>query len=152
MDRTVYSKFAFAYFNAKTKQTNHLGIDIRSNKAHLLFRYKKLERCESETTFCRFVISVKDRIRAWFCFMFAGDHVIKPIDWSSHLDETFKSNYETDRSLMWQYYASTSGFLRHYPGTIYIILKLQHIQSSLICDPKTSNNNRSRYKCLMTWF
>ncbi|XP_065211727.1 voltage-dependent calcium channel subunit alpha-2/delta-3-like [Planococcus citri] len=44
------------------------------------------------------------------------DRVIEPIVWSEKLDETFKENYDKDTSLMWQYFASTSGFLRHFPA------------------------------------
>lgn len=47
---------------------------------------------------------------------YVGDKVIQPIHWSADLDYIFKENYEKDPSLMWQYFASTSGFLRHYPG------------------------------------
>lgn len=52
-----------------------------------------------------------------YFFVIAGDKVIEPILWSLKLDETFRENYDTDPSLMWQYFASTSGFLRHFPGT-----------------------------------
>ncbi|XP_025423406.1 voltage-dependent calcium channel subunit alpha-2/delta-3 isoform X3 [Sipha flava] len=42
--------------------------------------------------------------------------VIKAIKWSEHLDETFKKNYEKDPRLSWQYFGSTTGFMRQYPA------------------------------------
>ena len=42
--------------------------------------------------------------------------VINAIDWSRKLDEIFKDNYERDPSLSWQYFGSSTGFLRQYPA------------------------------------
>lgn len=39
------------------------------------------------------------------------------ISWSSHLDPLFTNNLEGDAALSWQYFGSSSGFLRRYPGT-----------------------------------
>lgn len=38
------------------------------------------------------------------------------IEWSEVLDEVFTDNYRTDPALSWQYFGSSSGVLRHYPG------------------------------------
>nr|CAD7588141.1 unnamed protein product [Timema genevievae] len=38
------------------------------------------------------------------------------IEWSGYLDPLFENNYETDPSLSWQYFGSSSGFLRRYPA------------------------------------
>ncbi|XP_023946898.1 voltage-dependent calcium channel subunit alpha-2/delta-4 isoform X1 [Bicyclus anynana] len=38
------------------------------------------------------------------------------IGWSEHLDPLFVNNYEIDPTLSWQYYASSSGFMRRYPA------------------------------------
>lgn len=40
------------------------------------------------------------------------------IRWSEALDKTFESNWRNDPSLLWQYFASTTGFLRLYPGLL----------------------------------
>merc|ERR1711962_1555239 len=42
--------------------------------------------------------------------------VINAIDWSRKLDDTFKDNYERDPSLSWQFFGSSTGFLRQYPA------------------------------------
>lgn len=39
------------------------------------------------------------------------------LQWSSHLDPLFQNNLERDPALSWQYFGSTSGFLRRFPGT-----------------------------------
>ncbi|XP_022130225.2 voltage-dependent calcium channel subunit alpha-2/delta-3 isoform X1 [Pieris rapae] len=38
------------------------------------------------------------------------------IAWSEHLDPLLVNNYEIDPTLSWQYYASSSGFMRRYPA------------------------------------
>lgn len=38
------------------------------------------------------------------------------IQWSEHLDPLFINNYEGDPSLSWQFFGSSQGFLRRYPG------------------------------------
>lgn len=38
------------------------------------------------------------------------------IIWSEELDEVFKQNYNSDPALSWQYFGSSTGILRHYPG------------------------------------
>lgn len=37
--------------------------------------------------------------------------------WSAHLDPIFASNLERDAALSWQYFGSTDGFMRRFPGT-----------------------------------
>jgi voltage-dependent calcium channel alpha-2/delta-3 len=43
--------------------------------------------------------------------------VIKAIKWSEALDQTFVKNYRDDPSLSWQFFGSTTGILRQYPGS-----------------------------------
>merc|ERR1719228_2920037 len=42
--------------------------------------------------------------------------LINAIDWSKKLDDTFKDNYQRDPSLSWQFFGSSTGFLRQYPA------------------------------------
>ncbi|XP_021912830.1 voltage-dependent calcium channel subunit alpha-2/delta-3 isoform X4 [Zootermopsis nevadensis] len=42
--------------------------------------------------------------------------VLNAIKWSEHLDPLFINNYEMDPSLSWQYFGSSTGFLRRYPA------------------------------------
>ncbi|XP_058802152.1 voltage-dependent calcium channel subunit alpha-2/delta-3 isoform X2 [Phymastichus coffea] len=44
-------------------------------------------------------------------------NVLPAIRWSEELDETFKNNYRQDPSLSWQYFGSSTGFMRLYPAT-----------------------------------
>ena len=50
--------------------------------------------------------------------VFDGDpKVVNSIKWSSGLDRVFADNYNRDPSLSWQYFGSSTGFMRQYPGT-----------------------------------
>lgn len=49
-------------------------------------------------------------------YNFPDIEVQNQIAWSEHLDPLFVNNYEIDPTLSWQYYASSSGFMRRYPG------------------------------------
>lgn len=42
--------------------------------------------------------------------------VIKGIKWSEELDKTFRNNYKEDPTLSWQYFGSSTGFMRQFPG------------------------------------
>lgn len=50
-------------------------------------------------------------------------NVISGIIWSEELDKTFRNNYKIDPTLSWQYFGSSTGFMRQFPG-IYTIIKL----------------------------
>ncbi|XP_042866584.1 voltage-dependent calcium channel subunit alpha-2/delta-3-like isoform X9 [Penaeus japonicus] len=47
--------------------------------------------------------------------------VMDAIRWSGRLDRTFKSNYELDHTLSWQYFGSSAGFLRQYPASQWVL-------------------------------
>lgn len=40
------------------------------------------------------------------------------IKWSEGLIETFKENLQSDRFLSWQFFGSSKGFVRIYPGKL----------------------------------
>lgn len=42
--------------------------------------------------------------------------MIKGIKWSEELDKTFRNNYKEDPTLSWQYFGSSTGFMRQFPG------------------------------------
>lgn len=43
-------------------------------------------------------------------------NVIAGIQWSQELDKTFRNNYKLDPTLSWQYFGSSTGFMRYFPG------------------------------------
>uniref|UniRef100_A0A146M963 Voltage-dependent calcium channel subunit alpha-2/delta-3 n=1 Tax=Lygus hesperus TaxID=30085 RepID=A0A146M963_LYGHE len=45
-----------------------------------------------------------------------GQIVREGLRWSDGLDEIFRRNYLADPTMSWQYFGSSSGFLRHYPA------------------------------------
>jgi voltage-dependent calcium channel alpha-2/delta-3 len=49
--------------------------------------------------------------------VYDGDpKVVNAIKWSKMLDDIFKDNYKRDPSLSWQYFGSSTGFMRQYPA------------------------------------
>ena len=61
----------------------------------------------------------------------ADPTVINAIDWSRRLDDTFIDNYARDATLSWQYFGSTTGFLRQFPA-----LKWPRMDRQDIYDPR----------------
>ncbi|XP_061709139.1 voltage-dependent calcium channel subunit alpha-2/delta-3 isoform X2 [Cydia pomonella] len=55
-------------------------------------------------------VHVPTNVYAW------ADDVIKGIHWSEGLDTHFINNYQSDPTLSWQYFGSSTGFMRHYPA------------------------------------
>lgn len=45
-----------------------------------------------------------------------ADNVLKDIQWSDKLDSVFKDNFKRDPTLSWQFFGSSTGFMRQYPG------------------------------------
>jgi hypothetical protein len=62
-------------------------------------------------------------VRRGIQLFFADPEVLNAIKWSEHLDPLFINNYEMDPSLSWQYFGSSTGFLRRYPGELNDALK-----------------------------
>lgn len=48
-----------------------------------------------------------------------GESAQTAIEWSENLDDVFVQNYNSDPALSWQYFCSSSGVMRHYPGKKY---------------------------------
>lgn len=46
----------------------------------------------------------------------AALEVISAIEWSEALDNTFKDNYNKDNTLSWQFFGSSTGFMRQFPA------------------------------------
>ncbi|XP_031622990.1 voltage-dependent calcium channel subunit alpha-2/delta-4 [Contarinia nasturtii] len=47
----------------------------------------------------------------------SDSNVQSSVAWSAHLDPIFANNLERDAALSWQYFGSTAGFMRRFPGT-----------------------------------
>jgi hypothetical protein len=42
--------------------------------------------------------------------------VLNGVAWTQSLDAIFRENYDNDSTLSWQYFGSSDGFFRIYPG------------------------------------
>ena len=56
------------------------------------------------------------------------------IQWSEQLDRIFVTNYESDPSLGWQYFGSSTGFMRQYPGNYALNNQLIAYQLTLMAN------------------
>lgn len=52
-------------------------------------------------------------------FTVSARDVISGIKWSEELDKTFRNNYKLDPTLSWQYFGSSTGFMRQFPGKLF---------------------------------
>lgn len=55
-------------------------------------------------------VHIPTNVYAW------APEVIKGIHWSEGLDTHFINNYQSDPTLSWQFFGSSTGFMRHYPA------------------------------------
>lgn len=63
------------------------------------------------------------------CSVGAACDVVKDIQWSQELDSIFISNYQKDPTLSWQFFGSSLGFMRRFPGkSISLPLQIQFLQ------------------------
>lgn len=52
-----------------------------------------------------------------------GERAASAIEWSENLDQVFVQNYNSDPALSWQFFGSSSGVMRHYPGNVPATIK-----------------------------
>lgn len=55
-------------------------------------------------------------INNFLSILLSAAEVIRDIYWSEELDKTFRNNYKHDPTLSWQYFGSSTGFMRQFPG------------------------------------
>ncbi|KAG5895094.1 hypothetical protein JTB14_023267 [Gonioctena quinquepunctata] len=99
----------FRYYNAK--RLNAFGPDNRpaeGTRDVTLIPNPHFDHLPVNTSLS--TILMPDNIRE------SDPDVMNAMQWSEHLDPLFINNYETDPSLSWQFFGSSSGFLRRYPG------------------------------------
>lgn len=54
--------------------------------------------------------------KSFVSIFLSEEEALKAILWSKDLNDIFISNYKSDPSLAWQYFGSSSGIMRFYPG------------------------------------
>jgi len=61
------------------------------------------------------------------CSIILDPQMLNGLNWSHTLDDVFKQNYVEDPSLSWQYFGSTFGFMRVFPGFRYVARSSYHV-------------------------
>ena len=79
--------------------------------------------------------------------LFLDPKVINAIKWSRGLDRVFTDNYNRDPTLSWQYFGSSAGFMRQYPGEemTAVCVVLQHTKI-LLCAFLMSSYEENHFK------
>uniref|UniRef100_A0A8C7XMB5 Calcium channel, voltage dependent, alpha2/delta subunit 3 n=1 Tax=Oryzias sinensis TaxID=183150 RepID=A0A8C7XMB5_9TELE len=57
--------------------------------------------------------------------------IVNGVYWSEALNKVFVDNFETDPTLIWQYFGSAKGFFRQYPGVEALSFICQHFREHL---------------------
>lgn len=71
--------------------------------------------------------------------------VIKDIQWSQNLDRVFLDNYKIDPTLSWQFFGSSTGFMRQFPGIVIIVNLAMNLKIIFIlCIKKLQNGKRNQ--------
>nr|XP_023023561.1 voltage-dependent calcium channel subunit alpha-2/delta-3 [Leptinotarsa decemlineata] len=99
----------FRYYNAK--RLNAFGRDGRpaeGNRELMLTPNPHFDHLPVNTSLSTILMANN--------VMESDPDVMNAIQWSEHLDPLFVNNYEGDPSLSWQFFGSSTGFLRRYPG------------------------------------
>lgn len=81
----------------------------KGSKQLLLTPIRRFERLPVNVSFSSLLLPTDVDIN--------DNEVQQSIAWSSHLDPLFANNLERDPALSWQYFGSSTGFLRRFPGT-----------------------------------
>ena len=65
--------------------------------------------------------------------MFLDPDVVNGIYFTESLNRVFEENHKKDPTLTWQYFASSTGFFRNYPGTFHPLFFFRVLCRSLFC-------------------
>ncbi|CAK8690513.1 unnamed protein product [Clavelina lepadiformis] len=77
--------------------------------------YRPME-FEYSLKFGRRVNKTESIVQVPFPVYSKGTELTRSVEWSKVLNDQFKKNYANNPSLKWQYFGSTTGFVRIYPG------------------------------------
>lgn len=104
--------------------------------------------------YSRIFAALKDDL---YCIIFTDKDAQIAIQWSENLDAVFLQNYNSDPALSWQYFGSSSGIMRHYPGTNIPSFYIQNISELinfiLVIAMKWMELQNDLFDCrIRTWF
>lgn len=110
-----------------TKNNHFYGISVNTDYSAVYLPtilFEKRMNIVSIYNYLLLFLILLYHICLFICLIFLVPTVQKPLQWSEKLDKVFLQNYRSDPSLSWQYFGSTAGFMRHYPGNIYSFNKV----------------------------
>ncbi|XP_073994494.1 voltage-dependent calcium channel subunit straightjacket isoform X3 [Rhodnius prolixus] len=98
----------YQYYNAKTMEVTVKGVDPPNSSRLLLTPNSNFFNIAINTNVSAVHVPTNVYDRA--------PDVLHGIEWSSNLNEIFISNFREDDSLSWQYFGSSTGFMRQFPA------------------------------------
>ncbi|CAM1322473.1 CACNA2D4 (predicted) [Pycnogonum litorale] len=110
----IYTKNEYGYNEDENEEESSSAEQPEVPEGHVVMRLTKNKHfrnipVNTKTTTVHVPVNVYDK----------ADNVINAIKWSADLQQNFVDNYERDPSLTWQYFASSTGFMRHHPGLMW---------------------------------
>lgn len=110
----------------KNEHYNKLPVNIQQSNIQVPTNVYNRGKTSTKLSFTDSLLDFKDKYIYFVVFLclFADPDILNGVYMSEALDDVFMENSQKDPTLTWQYFGSSTGFFRLYPGITPISKKL----------------------------